>query len=133
MEESDLRSEMIVRFDAADRRADDLSVRIDQTRVDLTARIVQFRNDLTAQIDQTRDELSARMDRVKDELSATLDQRTADLLGMMAEQHETTRRHFTIAIERLESERNLVLDRSTSLSERLDDHDKRITALEHRD
>ncbi|HEX6973823.1 MAG TPA: hypothetical protein VF147_05440 [Vicinamibacterales bacterium] len=61
-----------------------------------------------------------------------VDKRFDVLEAHIADEHEKTRRYFTVAFEQMKAERNLVLDQSSGNAERLDDHERRIRALERR-
>ena len=83
------------------------------------------------EVSELRHEMIALFEQV-DKRFEQVDKRFDDLSAQIAAEREESRRHFAIAIEQMKAERNLVLDQSRGNAERLDNHEKRISALERR-
>jgi len=89
--------------------------------------VSELRHEMIAlfeQVDKRFEQVDKRFEQV--------DKRFDDLSAQIAAEREESRRHFAIAIEQMKAERNLVLDQSRGNAERLDNHEKRISALERR-
>ena len=110
---------------------------------------------LFGQVNQRFEQVDKRFEQV-DRRFEGVDQKLADLSAQIVTQAEQfrqfvtdegekTRRHFDVVVEQMRAERNLVLDQSNAAmlqigliksssiecERRLDDHEGRITKLEH--
>jgi archaellum component FlaC len=127
---------MIEREDAENRthriesKLDALAVSVDERFQQVDERFTQV-DERFNQVDERFKQVDERFNQV-DERFKQVDKRFDALSAEMIAQHEETRRYFTITVEQLIAERNLVLDQSTANAERLENHEKRISALERR-
>jgi predicted transcriptional regulator len=76
------------------------------------------------QVDQRFEQVDQQFEQVQRQFGV--------LSAQIATEAENTRRHFDIVVEQLKAERNLALDQSMAVADRLDDHERRITKLERR-
>jgi hypothetical protein len=80
-----------------------------------------------------RTEVQAGFKRVDDQFVAVRTEMQAlrtELRAEMKAEGETTRRHFDIVAEQFRESVKVLADGTARNTERLDDHDKRLTALE---
>jgi hypothetical protein len=97
----------------------DLSVRDLKTEMD--GRFRDLKTDMEGGFRELRLDIDRRFERV--------DRRFADLDRRSREEHIETRRHFDVVAESMKTEIRLMLEGTDT---RLDDHERRIQALEKR-
>ena len=99
-------------------RVDEQFVRIDERFARIDERFVR--------IDERFDRMDERFDRM-DERFARMEERFDRRLR---EEHETTRRHFDVMVERIEAAVTIVAEGHHHLRTVLDDHEVRLQAIE---
>jgi hypothetical protein len=90
----------------------------------------------TNMTDDIRSEMKAGFKKVDDQFKKVddrfkkVDDQFADLQAEIRSEGETTRRHFDIVAEQFKEYVKVLADGTARNTERLDDHDRRLTALE---
>src|SRR6476646_649497 len=101
---------------------------IDELHTEMTAEFTAVRTEMTAEFTAVRSEMADGFTAVRAEMKTqaeTLDAR-------IKAEGETTRRHFDIVAEQFEEFTKGLGDGTSRNTERLDDHERRISAIETR-
>jgi hypothetical protein len=100
---------------------------------DVRAEIKDLRAEMHAGFGQAEDNLQAGFRDVRAEMQAGFKQADDNLQAVRAEiktEGDITRRHFDVVAEQFKDYTKLLADGIVRNTERLDEHDRRITALE---
>src|SRR5690348_9292239 len=104
----------------------EMQVEFRNVRTEMQAEFSNVRAEMQAEFRNVRAEMQAEFKNVRSEMR---DLRT-ELIAAMKTEGEITRRHFDIVAEQFRDYTKVLADGIARTTERLDDHDKRITIIE---
>jgi hypothetical protein len=93
-------------------------------------RVSELRTEMQAEFRNVRKEMQHEFANVRAEMRVGFDDLRAELMAAMKAEGETTRRHFDIVAEQSKDFLKVLADGIGGNTERLDDHEKRITMIE---
>ena len=93
-------------------------------------RVSELRTEMQAEFRNVRREMQHEFANVRAEMRVGFDDLRAELMAAMKAEGETTRRHFDIVAEQSKDFLKVLADGIGGNTERLDDHEKRITMIE---
>lgn len=96
-------------------------------------KVSELRNEMQDEFEKVRTEFAdvrTEFANVRAEMKVGFDDLRAELMGAMKAEGETTRRHFDVVAEQSKDFLRVLADGIARNTERLDDHEKRITVIE---
>jgi hypothetical protein len=101
-------------------------MKVSELRTEMQAEFRNVRTEMHAEFENVRAEFA----NVRVEMRVGVDDLRAELMAAMTAEGETTRRHFDVVAEQSKDFLKVLADGSAGNTERLDDHEKRITMIE---
>ena len=101
-------------------------MRVNELRTEMQTEFKNVRAEMRAEFKNVRAEMQVQFKNVRAEMRNGFD----DLRTAMKTEGETTRRHFDVAVEQFKDFTRVLADGIARNTERLDDHEKRITLIE---
>jgi hypothetical protein len=101
-------------------------MKVSELRTEMQAEFRNVRTEMHAEFENVRTEFA----NVRAEMRVGFDDLRAELMAAMKAEGETTRRHFDVVAEQSKDFLKVLADGIAGNTERLDDHEKRITMIE---
>jgi BMFP domain-containing protein YqiC len=105
-------------------------MRVKELHTEMHAEFKSVRTEMQTEFSNVRTEMQTEFRNVRAEMRTAFDDFRTELMAAMKAEAQTTRRHFDVVAEQFRDFTKVLADGIARNTERLDDHEKRITVVE---